>query len=118
MAKKQTKSNDTKNTRKLASKVGAVPVRVLRRIGRGLAIITSPIRKNRVWKFLRRTVLRSPFRGYFVSSWQELKKVTWPTRGRAWRLTFVVVAFSAFFAALLATMDYGLENLAKRIFLQ
>lgn len=84
----------------------------------GILKITAPIRNTGVWKFLRRTVLRSPFRGYFVGSWQELKHVTWPDRKTAWKLTFTVVLFSVLFAILTSSLDYGFERLAKQIFLR
>ncbi|MFO0971477.1 MAG: preprotein translocase subunit SecE [Candidatus Saccharimonadales bacterium] len=80
--------------------------------------ITAPIRNSKVWKFLRRTILRSPFRGYFISSWRELRQVTWPSRRTAWKLTLTVFLFSALFAAFTSGLDYGFEKLAKEIFLK
>ena len=80
--------------------------------------ITAPIRNARAWKFLRRTVLRSPFRSYFVSSWRELRQVSWPDRKTAWKLTLTVFLFSALFAAFTSGLDYGFERLAKEIFLK
>lgn len=87
-------------------------------IVRFFAKITAPIRNSRIWKFLRRTVLRSPFRGYFVNSWKELRQVTWPDRKTAWKLTFTVFLFSVLFAAFTSGLDYGFERLAKEIFLK
>jgi preprotein translocase SecE subunit len=87
-------------------------------IGSFFVKITAPVRRNRVWKFLRRTVLRSPFRGYFVSSWRELKKVQWPNRKTTWKLTLTVVMFSAVFAIITTSLDFGFEKLAKQIFLK
>ena len=79
---------------------------------------TAPIRKTRVWKFLRKYVLRSPFRGYFINSWREVRKVKWPDRKTSWKLTLVVVAFSLVFAIFTAALDIGFEKLAKQIFLK
>src|SRR5688572_20717739 len=84
----------------------------------GASKITAPVRSTGAWKFLRRTILRSPFRGYFVGSWQELKQVSWPDRRTAWKLTFTVVLFSVLFAVLTSSLDYGFERLAKQIFLR
>lgn len=67
---------------------------------------------------LLRKIFRSPFRGYFVSSWQELKKVTWPDRKTSWKLTFTVIMFSVIFSAFTAGLDVGFEKLAKQIFLR
>ncbi len=80
--------------------------------------ITAPIRNTKFWKFLRRTILRSPFRGYFVDAWRELKNVQWPDRKKSIRLTFTVVMFSLLFAVFTSTLDYGFEKLAKEIFLK
>lgn len=80
--------------------------------------MTAPIRNSRVWKFLRRWILRSPFRGYFVSAWRELRQVTWPDRVTAWKLTFTVIAFSVVFALFTTALDYGFERLAKELFLK
>lgn len=79
---------------------------------------SAPIRKTKAWKWLRKFILRSPFRGYFVSSWQELKKVTWPDRKTSIKLTGIVIGFSVVFAAFTAILDYGFEALAKQIFLK
>lgn len=79
---------------------------------------TAPVRNNKVWKFLRRTILRSPFRGYFINSWRELKNVQWPDRKTSWKLTFTVVMFSVLFAVFTSTLDFGFEKLAKQIFLK
>ena len=88
------------------------------KIGGFFSKITAPVRKNRVWKFLRRWILRSPFRGYFVSSFRELKLVQWPNRRTSWRLTLTVIAFSAVFAVITTSLDFGFEKLAKLIFLK
>lgn len=80
--------------------------------------ITAPITNSGVWKFLRRTILRSPFRGYFVGAWRELKEVSWPNRKTAWKLTFTVIVFAVLFAAFTSGLDYGFEKLARQIFLR
>lgn len=80
--------------------------------------VTRPLRHSRVWRFLRRTILRSPFRGYFVNSWHELKKVDWPNRKTSLKLTATVLLFSAVFAVFTASLDYGFEKLARLIFLK
>ena len=61
---------------------------------------------------------RSPFRGYFIESWREIRRVKWPKRREAWKLTFAVIVFSVVFAAFLATLDFLFEKLAKVIFLR
>ena len=67
---------------------------------------------------ISRLRLRSPFRGYFIESWREIRRVKWPKRREAWKLTFAVIVFSVVFAAALATLDFLFEKLAKVIFLR
>lgn len=49
----------------------------------------------------------SALQGYFQDSWQELKKVSWPTKNRAIRLTFLVLGFCLVTALILGVMDFG-----------
>lgn len=55
---------------------------------------------------------------YAVSSYAELKKVTWPTRAEATRYTIVVVALSlgvgAFFGVVDYVLTWGLEKILLR----
>ncbi len=91
---------------------------IFKSIGRFLAKLTAPIRKTKVWRWLRKHVLRSPFRGYFVSSWKELKNVTWPDRKTSLKLTGVVLLFTFAFAIFTTLLDFGFEKLARQIFLK
>lgn len=43
---------------------------------------------------------------YFKETRAELRKVSWPSRQEALTLTFIVVAFTIFMAALLGIIDY------------
>lgn len=45
----------------------------------------------------------------------ELRKVTWPTREEAWRLTLIVLAVTAAFAVFLWAMDSMFSNLIRLI---
>ena len=44
---------------------------------------------------------------YFQESYQELKKVTWPTRNQAIRLTMIVIGFCIVVAMVLGILDFG-----------
>jgi len=44
---------------------------------------------------------------YVQESFQELKRVTWPTRNQAVRLTFIVLGFCIVAAAALGVFDFG-----------
>lgn len=50
---------------------------------------------------------------YFIDSYQELKKVTWPTRSQLIRDTLTVVISSAIATAFVAVIDLGLSNLIE-----
>jgi preprotein translocase subunit SecE len=47
----------------------------------------------------------------------ELKKVTWPTRREAMRLTLMVIAVCAIVGIFLGAIDYGFSELVARVFL-
>jgi preprotein translocase subunit SecE len=46
----------------------------------------------------------------------ELRKVSWPTRPEAWRLTKIVIMVMGFMSALLGALDYLFTNLIAFIF--
>lgn len=48
---------------------------------------------------------------YFKGAWYELGEVRWPTRRATWGLTGAVLAFSAFFVALILLLDAGFKYL-------
>lgn len=55
---------------------------------------------------------------YFRDSWAELKKVTWPTRKQAIKLTAAVLVFSVVFAAFIALLDALFSNLLQKLILK
>ncbi|HYH36410.1 MAG TPA: preprotein translocase subunit SecE [Candidatus Saccharimonadales bacterium] len=55
---------------------------------------------------------------YVRNSWQELRKVTWPTWEESRRLTVAVLIFAIIFGALIAAVDYGLDKLFRNILLK
>ena len=52
---------------------------------------------------------------YVKSSFEELTKVTWPTKNQAVRLTVIVLAFCIFFGTFLTLADLGLTELYKLV---
>jgi len=50
-------------------------------------------------------------RQYFIESWSELKKVTWPTRDHVRNLTVLVFIISAFFGVYIGIFDFIWTNL-------
>ncbi|BCX16250.1 MAG: hypothetical protein KatS3mg098_479 [Candidatus Parcubacteria bacterium] len=57
----------------------------------------------------------SRLKNYLLESWQEVKKVNWPTRKEVTKLTLIVLGFSVALAIFLGVLDiifsYGLEQL-------
>lgn len=54
---------------------------------------------------------------YFKGAIAEIRKVKWPTRKEAAKLTFAVIVFSVMFAFFTALIDFGINNLFERAFL-
>jgi preprotein translocase subunit SecE len=54
---------------------------------------------------------------YFSESIAELKKVTWPGRREAWKMTFAVFVFSLVFALVVVIVDFGIQIAAEELFL-
>jgi preprotein translocase SecE subunit len=50
---------------------------------------------------------------YIVSSYQELKKVSWPTGKTILNHTLIVVISSAIAIAITSAVDYGLTSLVE-----
>jgi preprotein translocase subunit SecE len=71
--------------------------------------------RSRIRRILR--TLRPRIPKYFKESITELKKVTWPGRKEALKLTLAVFIFSAFFALIIVIADFGFQKLAERLFL-
>lgn len=68
-------------------------------------------RKARAPKWLR------AIGGYFAGSWHELREVRWPTRRATWVLTLAVIIFTALMVVFILALDFGFEQLFKRILL-
>lgn len=49
---------------------------------------------------------KNPVLKYFIEAFQELRKVTWPTRNQAVILTGVVLAFTVVMAVFIGGLDY------------
>ncbi len=58
-----------------------------------------------------------PLSKYFANSWNELKRVTWPSRSESIKLTIAVIVFSLFFTVVTALADAGFAWLVERIIL-
>jgi preprotein translocase subunit SecE len=52
----------------------------------------------------------NPIISYFEESWQEIRKVSWPTKTQAIRLTFLVLGFCFVTAAIIGAFDFGFSE--------
>lgn len=60
-----------------------------------------------------------PGRGnYFVDVWQELRKVSWPTRTELIRMTQIVILTVIIFAMLIGLADLVLSVVVKQLYTQ
>ncbi|MCK5416521.1 preprotein translocase subunit SecE [Candidatus Parcubacteria bacterium] len=53
---------------------------------------------------------------YIKESFEEMKKVTWPTKKEAKRYTILVVGISAAVAAFLGGLDYVFSTMLKTLY--
>lgn len=61
---------------------------------------------------------RLPGFGFFGDIIGEMRKVTWPTRQEAIRLTVMVLIVCAVIGVILALLDYGFGRLVQDVFLK
>jgi preprotein translocase subunit SecE len=61
---------------------------------------------------------RLPRFGFVRDIIGELRKVTWPTRQEAFRLTVMVLIVCAVVGVILALLDYGFGRLVQDVFLK
>ncbi len=52
---------------------------------------------------------------YFRETRGELRKVVWPTREEAWRLTLIVLAVTFAFALFLWAVDFMFSNMIRQL---
>lgn len=109
-----------------AAKAGKVGVfkRIRNTIGRffsrlfhiGRKEVYIPMPDNKIGNFMNKR--RSFVPKYFIESWAEVKKVTWPNRKETWQLTFAVFMFAGIFGLLITVVDYGLDKVFKAVLLK
>lgn len=101
----------------------SVATRPVRATGRVIAKGASPFSfllkpfRTRPMRFIGRILYKILFIGYFVSSWQEVRKVIWPNRRETVKLTFAVFAFAISFGVVVAVVDFGLDKVFKQLLL-
>jgi preprotein translocase SecE subunit len=97
-----------------------------RQIGKGLAWVSHRPPLKQIGHGLRWFFSLKPVKfigkiigvNFVVTSFSELRGVSWPSRTEARRLTTAVIIFSVIFGALIAGVDYGLDKLFKQVILK
>ena len=57
----------------------------------------------------------SKIKNYFIQSFTELKKVTWPTRNEVISLTAIVIVSVAITMAFISLIDFGLFQIVNYV---
>lgn len=68
-------------------------------------------------KGTKKTKSTNPVTRYLKGAWAEIRRVTWPNRKEAIRLTVGVVIFSVATAGIISLIDYGFGEAFQRILL-
>lgn len=112
----KTAKRRVRNTASAASKP-------LKAAGKGVKKATSPFSfllkpfKTKPMRAIGRFLAKVLLINYVISSWRELRKVTWPDRKQTLKLTLAVFMFSAVFSSIIAITDYGLDKVFRKILL-
>jgi preprotein translocase SecE subunit len=108
-----------------AQKTRRRPVRkVAKATGKGVVTVTRPFSfllwpfRLRPVRFVGRIAGRILWPRYLRNAFRELRQVTWPGRKETWKLTFAVFAFAIVFAAIISSVDYGLDKIFKRLIIK
>lgn len=100
-----------------ASKPFRVLGRNIAKIVRPLSFVLKPF-KTRPVRFVGRFLASVLLFRFFRDAWKELVQVTWPSARETVRLTWAVFAFSIVFGVVIALVDYGLDKVFRKVFLQ
>ncbi len=109
--------NKPKRLRQTANTV-SWPVRTLGKAVKAvLNILAIPFRTP-PGRFLGKVLGTIFFASYFKSSWQELRQVEWPGRKETSKLTLAVFMFAVVFAVVVASADYGLDKIFRKVLIK
>jgi preprotein translocase SecE subunit len=97
--------------------------RPLRVVIKAIAKLLSPFGfllipfKTRPARFIGRLLASVLLFRFFRDAWSELRQVQWPTARETVRLSMAVFVFSLLFGAMVAIVDFGLDKLFKKVFI-
>ncbi len=119
-ADKATNAGPKKRRLQTGAKNASKPFRIIGRfiakILRPLGFVLKPF-KTRPARFVGRVLASVLLFRFFRDAWKELRQVIWPDRRTTVRLTFAVFAFALIFGIVIALVDFGLDKLFKKVFL-
>ena len=74
-----------------------------------------PLPDNRFGRFLNKR--RSFIPKFFKEAWAEVRQVEWPDRRATLKLTLAVFIFSLIFGAIITVVDFGLDKVFRKVFI-
>ncbi len=77
---------------------------------------TRPSGESQPSSIISRNPVGSPF-GFIRDTIAEIKRVTWPSREEATRLTVMVITVSVVVGVILGLVDIGFSNLVRKVFI-
>jgi preprotein translocase SecE subunit len=115
-AERAATTGDRPRTRRLRKTAGVAsrPIRAAYHIGRKEYYL--PLPDNRFWRFMNKRRRWTP--GFIRNSWLEMRQVDWPNRRETFRLSVAVFIFSLIFGFIITVVDFGLDKVFKKVFLQ
>lgn len=90
------------------------PITRLRQVGK--SEYHMPLPDNKAGKILQKRVRLTP--KFLREAWKEIRLVTWPSAKETTRLTFAVFIFAVVFAAIVGTLDFGLDKLFREVIIK
>lgn len=103
-----------------SARAASKPVRI---VGRGIAKVLRPLAfllipfKTKPVRAIGRFLAAVLLFKFFRQAWAELRQVQWPTARETVRLTVAVFIFSIVFGVIIALVDYGLDKVFKKVFI-
>lgn len=115
--KKSSKASKAKKSKKTTSKEKVVNTKnSVKKALKTEVNVPVPVPDNKVGEFLgKKRRVRAP--KYLRDSFKELKKVSWPSRKDAFKLTFAVIVFTLAFTIFTTAWDWVFTNVVERVLL-
>lgn len=110
------KQRKIKRARNRAATPFKVVSRGAARVLRPFAFLLKPFRTRPV-RFIGRILAAILLFRFFRDAWKELRQVQWPNARETVRLTMAVFIFSVLFGVLIASVDYGLDKVFRKVFI-